>query len=107
MSRTALEIGRQLGFREGGVEEVKVVCKWWPKWSSLNPRLLGEFIGDGSAKLEGNRDIKSLSFLHIFPDRGHTGRMLFVDVANDFCWSHGSSVVVESQFGTRFLSFST
>jgi hypothetical protein len=112
MSRTALEIGRRLGFREGGVEEVKVVCKWWPKWSFLNPRLLGEFIGEGSTKLEDNHGIKPLPSLQIFLDRSHTarihvhtGHMLFVDAANDLCWSHGSSVVVEAQFGIQFLNF--
>jgi hypothetical protein len=31
-----------------------------------NPRLLGEYIGEGSTGLEGNRDIKLLSFWHIF-----------------------------------------
>jgi hypothetical protein len=57
MSRIALEIGRRLGFREDGVGEMEMVCKWWPKWSSLNPRLLDEFIREGSAKLEGNRGL--------------------------------------------------
>jgi hypothetical protein len=36
----------------------------------------------------------------------HTGRLLFVDLTNDFCWSHGSLISVEAQFGTRFLGFS-
>jgi hypothetical protein len=75
MSWTALEIGRRLGFREGGVEEMEVVCKWWPKWSSPNPRLLGEFIGEGSTKLEGNSGIKSKHSLQIFSDKGHTALM--------------------------------
>jgi hypothetical protein len=66
MSRTALEIGRWLEFREDGVGEIKVVCKWWQKWSSSNPRLLGGFIGEGSAKLEGNCGINSLHSLQIF-----------------------------------------
>jgi hypothetical protein len=78
MPQTALEIGRWLWFREGRVEEMEVVFKCWPKWSSSNPRLLGEFIGEGSVKLEGNRDIKSLPSLQIFSDRGHTGRMCWV-----------------------------
>jgi hypothetical protein len=106
MSQTALEIGRWLGFRKDGVGEMEMVCKWWPKWSSPNPRLLGEFIRVRSAKLEGNRGIKSLLSLQIFSDRCHTARMPFVDAVNDFCWSHGSSVGVEAQFGTQFLSFS-
>jgi hypothetical protein len=71
-----------------------------------NPRLLGEYIGEGSARLEGNHYIKSLSSLHIFPKRGHTGHMPFVVAANDFCWSCGTSIGVEVQFGTRFLSSS-
>jgi hypothetical protein len=28
MSQTALEISRRLEFREGGVEEMEVMCKW-------------------------------------------------------------------------------
>jgi hypothetical protein len=63
MSRTTLDIGRRLEFHEGGVEKVKVVCKWWPKWSFFNPRLLCKFIGEGSANLEGNCGIKSLPSL--------------------------------------------
>jgi hypothetical protein len=42
------------------------VCKWWPKWSSPNPRLLGKFIREGSTMLEGNHNIKSLPSLQIF-----------------------------------------
>jgi hypothetical protein len=113
MSRTALEIGRQLGFREDGVEEMEVVYKWWPKWSSPNPKPLGEFIGERSTKLKGNRGIKSLLSLQLFSDKGHMTRMEvhtgctpFVDEANDSCWSRGTSVGMEAQFGTRFLSFS-
>jgi hypothetical protein len=75
ISRTALEDGRWLGFHEGGVEEMEVVCKWWPKWSSPNSRLLSEFIGERSAMLEENHSIKSQSSLQIFSDRGHTARM--------------------------------
>jgi hypothetical protein len=92
---------------------MEVVCKWWPKWSSPNPRLLGEFIGEGSTKLEGNRGIKSKHSLQIFLDKGHTalmqahtGRTCFVDAANDSCWSCGTLVGVEAYFGTRFLNFS-
>jgi hypothetical protein len=51
----------------------------------------GEYIGEGSARLELNRGIKSLSFLHYFSEKGHTahmqvhtGRMLFFFVVNNF-----------------------
>jgi hypothetical protein len=71
----------------------------------------GVYIGERSAILEENRGIKSLSSLHIFPERDHTGRMqvhtgfmLFFVAANDLCYPRGTSIGVEAQFGTRFLS---
>jgi hypothetical protein len=49
-------------------------------------------IGERSARLEGNHDIKSLSSLHIFLKRDHTtcmqvhtGRMPFFIAENDLC----------------------
>jgi hypothetical protein len=85
---------------EGDERWVKIVAKL----ELPNPNKLGDYIGEGSARLEGNRDIKSLHSLQIFPKRDHTGRMLFVVVANDFCWSRGTSIGVEAQFGARFLN---
>jgi hypothetical protein len=79
----------------------------------FKPKLMGEYIVEGSAMLEGNRGIKSLSSLQIFSKRGHTvhmqvhmGRTPFVVAANNFCWSRGTSIGMGAQFGTRFLSFS-
>jgi hypothetical protein len=77
---------------EDGVEGDEMWVKIVAKLELPNPNKLGDYIGEGSARLEGNRDIKSLHSLQIFPKRDHTGRMLFVVVANDFCWSRGTSI---------------
>jgi hypothetical protein len=85
------ECGRRLGFCKGGMEGGERWVKMMAKVELPNPRLLGEYIGEGSTGLEGNRDIKLLSFWHIFSKRDHTvlmkvrmGCMPFVVAANDF-----------------------
>jgi hypothetical protein len=78
---------------EGIVEEderwVKMVAK--EKLSTLG--YWGVYIGEGSTRLEENRDIKSLPSLHIFLKRDHTAymqvhtnQMPFFVAANDFCY---------------------
>jgi hypothetical protein len=79
---------------------------WWMKMvAKVEFQTLGcwgEYIGDGLARLEGNRDIEFLPFLQCFSEKGPYGPFYFV--ANDFCWSRDTSIGVEAQFGTRFLS---
>jgi hypothetical protein len=67
--------------------------------SSPIPRPLDEYIREGFASLEGNHDIKSLSSLQVFLERGQTTRMPFVVVVNDFCWSCDNSIGVKLSLG--------
>jgi hypothetical protein len=75
-----------------GVEEDREWMKMMAKKELPTLGCWSKYIREGSARLEGNHTIKSLSSLHCFLKKDHmariqvhTGRTPFFSMANDFC----------------------
>jgi hypothetical protein len=110
MSWVAFEIGRWLGFVEMEWKMWKR-WRWWPKWSSLNPRLLADYIGGDQLIRKG---IAALNPCHLWRSfsvedhtacmQGHTGRMRYVAAACDLGWACGPLVGVRAWSRTWVLS---